>query len=95
MIFVFGFISCQKEGVDIEYNYYDDDYAIISEKLNLPKHPETYETIFPNFHFNKKRVFNSDLATLGRVLFYDTNLSKDGSVSCASCHKQKLGFSMM
>ena len=32
-------------------------------------------------------------ATLGRVLFYDTSLSTDGTVSCASCHQQSLGFS--
>lgn len=32
-------------------------------------------------------------ATLGRVLFYDTSLSTTGTVSCASCHVQSLGFS--
>lgn len=32
-------------------------------------------------------------ATLGRVLFYDTSLSTDGTTSCASCHLQTLGFS--
>lgn len=32
-------------------------------------------------------------ATLGRVLFYDKNLSANGTISCASCHKQALGFS--
>lgn len=32
-------------------------------------------------------------ATLGRVLFYDTRLSANDTVSCASCHKQSLGFS--
>jgi cytochrome c peroxidase len=31
-------------------------------------------------------------ATLGRVLFYDKNLSLNNTVSCASCHKQDLGF---
>ena len=31
-------------------------------------------------------------ATLGRVLFYDTNLSLTNTVSCASCHKQALAF---
>ncbi len=31
-------------------------------------------------------------ATLGRVLFYDKNLSKNNTVSCASCHKQANGF---
>jgi cytochrome c peroxidase len=32
-------------------------------------------------------------ATLGRVLFYDKNLSIDNTVSCASCHKQQFAFS--
>jgi cytochrome c peroxidase len=31
-------------------------------------------------------------ATLGRVLFYDKNLSQNGRVACASCHKQANGF---
>ncbi len=33
------------------------------------------------------------IATLGRVLFYDTKLSANNSVSCSSCHKQASGFS--
>jgi len=32
-------------------------------------------------------------ATLGRVLFYDKLLSKNNSISCASCHIQEFGFS--
>jgi len=32
-------------------------------------------------------------ATLGRVLFYDKNLSKNLTISCASCHKQANAFS--
>lgn len=32
-------------------------------------------------------------ATLGRVLFYDTHLSLNRTVACASCHEQALGFS--
>ena len=31
-------------------------------------------------------------ATLGRVLFYDKQLSIDNSISCASCHKQNFAF---
>ena len=31
-------------------------------------------------------------ATLGRVLFYDTRLSANNTVACASCHHQKNGF---
>lgn len=32
-------------------------------------------------------------ATLGRVLFYDTRLSRNFTVSCGSCHRQSHGFS--
>ncbi|MEO0470343.1 MAG: cytochrome-c peroxidase, partial [Bacteroidota bacterium] len=32
-------------------------------------------------------------ATLGRVLFYDKNLSLNQSVSCSSCHQQAFAFS--
>lgn len=35
----------------------------------------------------------NDGATLGRVLFYDTELSANGTISCASCHQQDKGFS--
>lgn len=31
-------------------------------------------------------------ATLGRVLFYDKNLSLDKTIACASCHLQKFAF---
>lgn len=93
MVFVFGFISCQKEGIDVEYKYYED-YALISEHLDLPEAPFPYKIDFPEYYRVSSNVnFNPDLATLGRVLFYDTNLSKDASISCASCHKQEIGFS--
>ena len=32
-------------------------------------------------------------ATLGRVLFYDTALSADGTIACASCHRADATFS--
>jgi cytochrome c peroxidase len=35
----------------------------------------------------------ADQIELGRLLFYDTDLSADGSVACASCHRQAFGFS--
>lgn len=34
-----------------------------------------------------------DGATLGRVLFYDKNLSANGTIACASCHQAANGFS--
>lgn len=32
-------------------------------------------------------------ATLGRVLFYDKNLSANNTIACASCHQQEFAFS--
>jgi cytochrome c peroxidase len=67
--------------------------------IELPEHFTTYVPgPFPN---SVTDIDNTPLdnpitdegATLGRVLFYDTNLSRNGTISCASCHKQALGFS--
>lgn len=38
-------------------------------------------------------ILSNAKATLGRVLFYDKNLSFDNSISCGSCHKQEFAFS--
>ena len=37
-------------------------------------------------------VVDNHKATLGRVLFYDTRLSKLQDISCGSCHKQEFSF---
>lgn len=37
--------------------------------------------------------FTPEQIDLGRYLFFDPALSKDGSTSCASCHHPQLGFS--
>jgi cytochrome c peroxidase len=34
----------------------------------------------------------NDLTTLGRVLFYDRNLSLNNAIACGSCHSQAHGF---
>lgn len=36
---------------------------------------------------------NNQKAGLGRVLFYDKNLSKNSQISCGSCHKPEYAFS--
>ncbi len=40
-----------------------------------------------------QEVTNNDIATLGRVLFYDGKLSKNNATACASCHIQSKAFS--
>jgi cytochrome c peroxidase len=57
-----------------------------------------YEDQFiPNYITKDNTPLNNEItnagATLGRVLFYDTRLSANNLISCASCHLQEFAFS--
>ena len=55
--------------------------------------PYSAQTV-PTYITKDNGVATDDaLATLGRVLFYDKNLSANNVVSCSSCHKQEFAFS--
>jgi cytochrome c peroxidase len=70
---------------------------------NLPEVPFTYSSLgYPENWANDPalQLFSSSGgttitdagATLGRVLFYDPQLSADGTVSCSTCHLQAHAF---
>jgi cytochrome c peroxidase len=72
--------------------------------LRLPETPDHYADIDLPAHFKTpvaRRFDNTPRdnpitdagATLGRVLFYDTRLSANNTVACASCHHQNRAFS--
>lgn len=67
----------------------EDPYFKISKKdvkLVLPKN-------FPKpFYTFKDNKLTTDIFLLGRELFYDEILSKDNTVSCASCHQRIAAF---
>lgn len=48
---------------------------------------------FPPIPFPEDNAFTPARWLLGKKLFYDPVLSKDSSLSCASCHHPELGFS--
>ncbi len=54
-----------------------------AEKLVLPENPDEY--------YGRNSLLNKQ-ATIGRVLFYDKNLSATNTVACASCHFQENAF---
>ena len=54
--------------------------------MEIPEH-------FPDVEFPEGAEFTIDRWELGKKLFYDEVMSIDSSISCASCHKQELGFS--
>lgn len=59
----------------------DNNDILKDANLDLPATPYQYGT-----------SFNNHIPTLGRVLFYDKQLSLNNTVACSSCHKQELGF---
>ncbi|GAB4440787.1 MAG: cytochrome c peroxidase [Turneriella sp.] len=54
-----------------------------------------YELEYPWWYMNpnvERPKLSREAVELGRVLFYDKDLSADSSVACASCHKQQFAF---
>lgn len=103
LFFIIGIFSCSTDEVNdlLELpvlNLPDNpfDYA----NLNLPAHFTTNVPGQPlptsvNGLDNTPadNPITNNGATLGRVLFYDTKLSANGTIACASCHQQDKGFS--
>ncbi len=99
-----GFViltSCNKEDAP-DQDQLDDE--VLAGVLDLPSEPFLYATPSLPDYLTVQPVIGQDNtpannmitdwgATLGRVLFYDPQLSRNHTVSCASCHKQEIGFS--
>ena len=90
-------VSCSKN---------DDDYvpvpqfsaveAMFGESIDLDN-LHNYANQSVPFYITKDNsggnLISDKGATLGRILFYDKNLSSNNTISCASCHQQALAFS--
>ncbi len=76
---VLVYTSCQKK---------EDTYEV--DTLKLPTTPYNY--LNGSIRQNPQNPITNEGATLGRVLFYDKNLSINNTIACASCHKQENGF---
>ena len=76
-----------------------DPYSAIKTAFGIaidPTNLENYANQIKPVYIVKTNVAANSItdktATLGRVLFYDKNLSIDNTISCASCHKQNFAF---
>jgi cytochrome c peroxidase len=90
--------SCVEDVTEKEVTHYtDDQFATLTKSLDVPETPYSYSVEFPPAlvinGFAPRAYIDDDMATLGRVLFYDKSLSKNGTIACASCHKAENGFS--
>lgn len=73
-------ISCQKEPEPTDGVSYDGTpYTLVQGD-------------FPPAPIAPDNALTVEGVKLGRMLFYETRLSKDGTMSCASCHRQKHAF---
>ncbi|HAA12495.1 MAG TPA: cytochrome-c peroxidase [Cytophagales bacterium] len=70
--------------------------ATFGGRIDIDNLPNYANQDVPNY-INEDNTDGNDItdlgATLGRALFYDKNLSTDGTVACASCHQQAYAFS--
>lgn len=81
--FTLFFLSCKKENYESERRL-----PVLPDQVYAYDTPPK-ETFFIPYGDS---IINNYVATLGRVLFYDVQLSMNNRVSCGTCHKQMHGF---
>lgn len=93
------YYSCRSEdtitAIPISEDSFPNVKAFFGNNLNLSALENYANQAKPNYITRDNTGTNkiTDIgSTLGRVLFYDKNLSKNNTVSCFSCHKQELAF---
>ena len=65
--------------------YSDSDLRKIALSRNMLPIPSTYKELLKVIN-NTKNPLTKDKILLGKQLFFDTALSKDRTISCATCH---------
>ncbi len=88
-------ISCGKSD-SYEDVLYPNVKAAFGTKIDLENLANYANQTVPGY-ITKSNINGNPItdkgATLGRVLFYDKNLSSNNTISCASCHQQNNAFS--
>ncbi|MBP9213859.1 MAG: hypothetical protein KBF36_04870 [Chitinophagaceae bacterium] len=88
------FVQCTKNSTNATVNYPAIE-AAFGANIN-PANWANYAAQLKPAYITKENAngiaLNNAKASLGRVLFYDKNLSVDNTISCGSCHKQTFAF---
>jgi len=74
---------------------YPEVVEIFGDNIDLDNLFNYENQVIPNYITRNNGLGNpitDEAATLGRVLFYDVNLSVNNTVSCATCHIQEHAF---
>ena len=97
-LFIISAASCGKkenEGPQLQQTY-EAIKAAFGDNINLNSLTEYAGQTKPAYIIKDNtgpNTISNIKATIGRVLFYDKNLSINNTISCASCHKQEFAFS--
>ncbi|MFM7357222.1 MAG: cytochrome-c peroxidase [Sediminibacterium sp.] len=87
--------ACKKDGTESNESY-PAIQAAFGNEIN-PNNWTDYAGTKPPTYIIKDNSPNNPInnakATLGRVLFYDKNLSVTNTISCGNCHQQNFAFS--
>lgn len=90
-------VSCGKSDSDyVDVPSYPNVTATFGNTINLNNLANYAHQTIPSYITKDNSGTNPITdkgATLGRVLFYDKNLSANNTISCASCHQQANAFS--
>jgi len=70
--------------------YSDDALREVALSRDMSGVPTNYETLLKVLDTPQNPMSKTKIA-LGKTLFFDTNLSRDKSISCASCHNLEEG----
>lgn len=89
LLVVFGIVSCEPEVETPKRNLVlpEEPYEYMDYNI-----PDFFNLGSPNTIFPFGDTIDKHKATLGRVLFYETQLSKNNRFSCGTCHQQVNGF---
>lgn len=95
---IFALTSCNNNSeTDFEeipaYPFVEAEFGSSIDLNNLANYANQRLPPYITKNNSQGNVITDKGATLGRVLFYDKNLSSNNTVSCASCHKQEFAFS--
>lgn len=90
--------SCGNEDTNqyIPIENYPNVSTTFGENISLTNLENYSNQSVPNYitkNNSGSNIITDKGATLGRVLFYDKNLSSNNTISCSSCHQQSNAFS--
>jgi cytochrome c peroxidase len=95
LVFVLVLFSCSNGNDSVATDLYPNVSAKFAGKIDL-NNPSNYANQEKPAYITKDNTAGNPItdkgATLGRVLFYDTNLSTNNTISCSSCHIQANAF---